>query len=330
MVKNFSKQINLVDAELSDIDLRPGPFCMSFNADLNALKASIEEFGVLNPPYLLKNSAGTFIVVAGYKRLLAVKELGWDHTLCIVLPGGFPHFKALLLNVKDNLAHRQFNNIEKVMLLKRLANYATKEELLKNYMPTLGIPQNKRMLELFLGLDKLEEIIKISVATEKISPKVAGLIGSIKRECDRLKINDLFTSLKWSFNQQWEVMQWILEIASREGRSINDILDEKEIKKILDNNKINKPQKVKVITKILKSKRFPSILRAETLFNEAVTNLPFPSGAKIAPPPFFEGVDYRLEVIFKDGEDLKGKLAEICKLSGLEKMTDFWKDVKDR
>lgn len=329
-MKNFSKQINLTDIKLSDIDLLPGPFCMSFNPDLNALKASIKEFGVLNPPYLLKNSAHTFTVVAGYKRLLSIKELGWDHTLCAVLPDGFPHFQALLLNMKDNLAHRQLNNIEKMMLLKRLAFYVTREELLQNYMTVLDISQNKRMLELFLGLDKLEEAIKISVAAEKISPKVAGLIGSIERKCDRLKIHNLFANLKWSFNQQWEIMQWILEIASREGRSINDILNEKEIKKILYNDKINKPQKVKAVIKILKSKRFPAMLKAETLFNEMVTNLSLPSGVKMTPPPFFEGVDYKLEVIFKDGKNLKNKLTEIRKLSGLEKVTDFWKDGKDR
>jgi ParB-like chromosome segregation protein Spo0J len=330
MKRSFSKQINLADVKLSDIDLLPGPSCMSFHPDLNTLKASIKEVGILNPPYLLKDPAGTFLVVAGYKRLLAAKELDGGHVLCAVLPDGFPHFQALLLNMKDNLSHRQLNNVEKMMLLKRLANYVTEEELLNNYMTLLGIPQNKRTLELLLGLDRLEETIKISIATEKISLKVAELTGMIERECDRLKINDLFATLKWSFNQQWEAMQWILEITGREGGSITDILNEKEIKKILDNDKINKPQKVKAIIKILKSRRFPSILRAETLFNEAVADLTLPSKAKITPPPFFEGTDYRLEVIFKDGENLKGKLAEICKLSGLEKVTDSWKDGPDK
>ena len=48
---------------VSDIDLKPGPFCMSFNFNLGPIKASIDKFGVLNPPYLIKNADNNFKVV---------------------------------------------------------------------------------------------------------------------------------------------------------------------------------------------------------------------------------------------------------------------------
>jgi len=44
---------SLVNVAISDIDLKPGPFCMSFNFNPEPLKGSIKEFGVINPPYLL-------------------------------------------------------------------------------------------------------------------------------------------------------------------------------------------------------------------------------------------------------------------------------------
>jgi len=44
---------SLVNVAISDIDLKSGPFCMSFNFNLEPLKGSIKEFGVINPPYLL-------------------------------------------------------------------------------------------------------------------------------------------------------------------------------------------------------------------------------------------------------------------------------------
>lgn len=314
---------------ISDIDLKPCPFCMSFHFSLEPLKASIDRFGVLNPPYLLKDSDSNFLVVAGYRRLLAARELGWPDIVCQILPDDFPPFEALLLNLNDNLAHRHLNSVEKGMILKRLTRFLKREEIVTSFMPILGIPSNRQTLELLLGLEELEESIRISVAMDRLSLRVAGLMGSIGID-DRLRINDLLTSLKWSFNKQWEATQWIIEIASREGRSIKEVVDEGEIIEILNNDRMNDPQKVKAIVKILKTRRFPSLLEAEKLFKKGLSKLHLPSGVKIIPPPFFEGIDYKLEIVFRKGEELKGKLEELSHVSKLEKITDFWKGMERR
>ena len=325
MKKNLLKS-SLVNIAISDIDLTPGPFCMSFHFNLEPLKASIEKYGVINPPYLLRNPDNNFLVVAGYARLMAVIELGWHDIACHVLPDSFSLFNALLFNLNDNLIHRQFNSIEKGMILQRLTHFISTEEIVTNFMPILGIPSNKQQLELFLGLDELEERIKISIAIEQLSIRVAGLLRHIDKN-DRLKINNLFTSLKWSFNQQWETIQWIKEIASREGCSINKIINSKDINEVLHNTTMNKPQKVKAIVRILKFRRFPSLSKAEKLFIKGVSNLSLPLGVKIIPPPFFEGTDYKLEVTFRKGEDLKKKLANLCNVPELKHIPDLWKGI---
>jgi ParB-like chromosome segregation protein Spo0J len=320
---------NLLRVEISDVDLTPGPFCMSFNFNLEPLQASINKFGVLNPPYLLKDSDSNFIVVAGYRRLWAVRELGWQDTVCQILPDDFPPFEALLLNLNDNLVHRQLNAIEKGMVLQRLTRFLKRQEIVANFMPMLHLPQSKETLELFLGLEELEETIRISVATERLSLRVAGLMSSMGKD-DRLKIKDLFTSLKWSFNQQWEAIQWITETASREGCSIKELLDEGEVTQVLKNDRMNNPQKVKAIVKTLKARRFPSLLEAERLFKKGLSNLALPSRVRIIPPSFFEGIDYRLEIAFSKGQELRAKLAELSHLAGLESVTDFWKGIAQR
>jgi len=53
MMKKKLLKNSLVNIAISDIDLKPGPFCMNFNFNLEPFKASIEKFGVINPPYLL-------------------------------------------------------------------------------------------------------------------------------------------------------------------------------------------------------------------------------------------------------------------------------------
>ena len=311
---------------VSDIDEKPGPFCMSFGFNLEPLKVSIEKFGLINSPYLLKSPDNHFMVVTGYRRLLAAKELGWIDIHCNVLPDNFSPFNALLLNLNDNLIHRQLNTIEKVMILQRLTHFITKEEIVANFMPILGIPSNKQQLELFLSIDELEESIKISIAMERLSTKVAGLMRDIEKK-DRLAINNLFTSLKWSFNQQWETMQWMKEIASREGCPMKEILDSKEIKETIKSTTLNKPQQVKAIVNILKSRRFPSLSKAEKSFHKGISNISLPLGVKIIPPPFFEGTDYRLEVTFRKGEDLKKKLDDLRNIPNLKNISDFWKGI---
>lgn len=308
---------------LSDIDVKPGPFCMSFGFNLEPLKVSIKKFGVINSPYLLRSTDNHFSVVSGYKRLLAVRELGWKDIVCHVLPDTFSLFNAFLFNLHDNLINRQLNAIEKGMVLQGLTRFLSTEEIVAGYMPMLGLPPNIRQLELFLNLEELEEKIKISIAIDQLSIKVADFMKNLS-SIDRLKIFNLFTSFKWSFNQQWEVIHWIKEIAGREGRSIAEIIDTQEIKRAINNTKMNRPQKVKAIVKILKTRRFPSLSTAEEFFNKQISSLSLPAGVTVIPPSFFEGTNYKLEVTFSNGENLKEKLAMLSILPGLEEITHVW------
>lgn len=314
---------------LSDIDLEPGLFCMSFSFSLEQLKASIEQFGVLNPPFLMKDSESHYTVVAGYRRLLAARELGWLDIVCQVLPDRFPPLEALLLNLYDNLIQRKMNEIEKGMVLQRLARFVEHEQIITQFMPMLDVPANRQTLGLFLGLEELEEPIRLSIAVQRLSLRVAGLMMNLGTG-DRLKINELFTTLKWSFNQQWEAIQWIMEIGSREGRSIEEVLNHREVTEILHSNRMSNPQKLKAIVKVLKKRRFPSVMRAEDEFRKGISALPLPKGVKITPPPFFEGIDYRVEIVFTKGKELREKLEKLSRLPGLDKITDFWKGPEYR
>jgi hypothetical protein len=313
-----------LEVEISDIDLNPGPFCMSFNFSLEQLKNSIERFGVLNAPYVMKGSESQYTVVTGYRRLLALRELGWRELLCHVLPANFPPLEALLLNLYDNIVHREMNEIEKAMVLERLNRYVKREVLMKEFMPVLGIPANRQNLDILLQVPKLEEQIRMSIATQRIPLRVAGLIMTLDSG-DRLKVNELFTALKLSFNQQWEVTQWIVEIASREGRPPKEVLEDDALTEVMNNSKMSTPIKSKTIIKILRKRRFPSLVKAESAFKKGVSRFSLPQGVKIIPPPFFEGEKYRLEIGFSQGEELKEKVERLFRLSGLEQVTDFWK-----
>ena len=324
MQKNQIKTVDLI-VSISDIDLRPdGPFRMSFDFNLEKLKMSIAKYGILNPPYIVKNLDDSFSVVAGYKRLLAAKELGWESAECKLLPEDFPLLDALMLNLDDNLLHRKLNIIEKAMVIEKMLPFLKKDKIITDYLALLDIPASKQNFELYLRLSELDEQIKVSIAKEILSLRVADLMQNIDRE-HRLSINDLIISLKFSFNQQLQLFQYLTEISSREGRSIKNILNGSEINKILTDKKTNAPQKGKAITTALKKRRFPSLSEAEMAFKRGLSRLSLPSGVNIIPPAFFEGVNYKLEIVFSNGKELTGKLNNLNRLSGLIEVTEFWK-----
>ena len=58
------------------IDEIPGPYCMSFGFDPDALALSIEKIGLVHPLIITKsNNDNKYKIVAGYRRLIALKKL---------------------------------------------------------------------------------------------------------------------------------------------------------------------------------------------------------------------------------------------------------------
>jgi len=323
-IKAHNVRINIPEVNL----LPDGPFCMSFDFDLEILKKSISKYGIINPPYLIKNLDNSYSVVTGYKRLLAAHELGWKGAECNVLPDSFTEHDALLFNLDDNLLHREFNSIEKAMILDRLVNFLKKEEIIEKYLPLLTIPANRHSLLLYLNLNMLEEIVKVSVARNAVSLKVAGLMANIDRE-SRLGISSLFNSLKFSINQQVQLFQYLEEISRREGKVITDIINSSDVQEIVADTNMNKPQKVKAITAVLKNRRFPLLSEAHKAFKNGLDRLSLPSGVNVISPPFFEGVNYRLEIDFSRGEELTDKINKLHKLAELSEVPNFWKGRGD-
>src|SRR4030042_1848982 len=104
--------------DLDEMEEGPGPYTMSYGFNLDVLCESIRKVGLLNPPLVARNEKGRFDIVAGYRRILALKALGESKVLCkevtSVLPSPLERF---LVNFYENVALRKFNEIEKAMIL---------------------------------------------------------------------------------------------------------------------------------------------------------------------------------------------------------------------
>ena len=315
-----------VPMALKQINQSPGPYCMSFGFDLKPLVRSIEKFSLINSPIVTKDREGRVEVVAGYRRILALNHLQWEEIPCRDLSHlGYSHEELLLLNLHDNLATRPLNAVEKGMVLSRLAPYVSRDQILRDFMPLLDLPCHGPTLEMFWGLEKLEQPIKKSLVNKSISIQTAKAFVHMDPE-SRTTLFKWIAGVGLNANQQSQFITYIADISIKEQKRISQLFQEKEILDILNNLNTNKPQKAKMLLNFLRSRRFPLLTRNEKRFREKTTGLGLPDGVTISHPPFFEDPDYRLEIFFKNGKTLREKINALDKLEGLASLGDPWKE----
>jgi len=307
----------------------PGPYCMSFGFDIRPLVQSIDRVGLVNCPLLIENKNAELTVIVGYRRIHALRTLGWDRIPCGILSESeVSPLECLLLNLYDNLATRKLNEVEKGMTLKRLYSQVPRKEMLEVYMPLLELPSHEPTLLFFIKLEQeLDTGIKEYLVQKKISLQTAKML--LKMESDeRSHVFNLISNIKFNTNQQTQLIDNIIDLSGIENKPYHELLNEPSLKGIVLNKQWNNPQKAKAILKFLRDRRFPSLVKAEKAFKKKVSSLDLPKSASISAPPYFEEPHYRLEVLFREGKELRETINRLSLAEGLDELGDPWeKDV---
>ncbi|MFH1630278.1 MAG: ParB N-terminal domain-containing protein [Pseudomonadota bacterium] len=310
---------------LKDIDDSPGPCCMSFGFDLTPLIQSIENVDLINPPILRKDNQGNITIIAGYRRIKAMKSLKRGRAACRILSGrDISPLKCLQLNLYDNLSIRTLNQVEKAMILTRLSSLVSRDETMAYYMPLLGLPSNEETLLFFLRVERdLGKTEKEFLAQGRLSLQATKMLLEVD-EASRSAILGFLSDIKLNTNQQTQYIDYLIDLAHIECKSIPQILGEKVLTGICSDTHMNGPQKGRAILRNLRARRNPSLVSAEKRFNKTLSGLNLPVGVQVNAPPYFEGTDYRLEVLFKEGKDLRKKLQVLYQSEGLSNLGNPW------
>ena len=324
MIDKNNIYLTPVQVDIREINSEPGPFSMSFEFDLADLLNSIEKIGILNPPFVIKGRSETMEIVTGFRRIHALKKLGWDSVACIDLSNaGYSDLELLLLNLHENLTIREFNDVEKSMVLIRLLRYMPRDDIEKMYVKILKI--NKPAdLDLLVRVDKFDPAVKKSIADRKISLSVAGILSGMDSNT-RILLGSLLTHLNLSINYQVQLIDYLIDISHAKQTFISDLLNSNEIKAVLEDENINIPQKAKSFMNTLRNMRYPVISQAEKDFHVTIARIPLPKGVRIKHPPFFEAPGFTAEISFQDGTDLRSKTRLIAEQSEIENIKVPWK-----
>ena len=298
---------------LKTISLRDTTFLLSYGYNLNPIRQSIKQIGVLNPPILRKRHNAAHQIICGYKRIRILKELGVISCPCILVPAKTGDKESLLLSLYDNTSHRELNVVEKSMAIDKLKHYYSEEEIVHRFLPLLALHPHLTQLKIIEPLSTLEKEAKDALIEGRISEQTALLFSQTDRETRKVLFKFL-SDLRLSVSSQAEVLEYISEIAARENLPVKKVVCASELQSLLGNKKWSQPQKGEAIRTYLRERRYPQFAAKEKKFKHDLTQLGLSSRIRLTPPPFFEGNRYQLTVNFEDLEELRKRLRELKSL----------------
>jgi ParB family chromosome partitioning protein len=312
----ISGPINLALCEIAAGDTR---FRISEAPPPARLISSIRAVGLLQPP-LVARRGGTWVIVSGWKRVLACRALGM-RTIPVTCLEAATDREALLVAVRENGAFRDFSPMESAAILARLLSFdMPASEVRSVVMPLLGIPPTEAYLGLYRKLARFSPAVRGAMADHNLGFPVLRLLAEFHaRDADAV----LPLLLPLGQNKQKEILDHLREIGRKKRMSARRILALPSIVDILGSTKWPDIQKSERVRRELRRIRYPRLSSWEDEFRAAVRELGWPAEIGIEPAPFFETDDMTATFRFRNSREFAaraGKLREIANRRSLEKL----------
>ena len=322
------KKLNMIlkEIELNSINFSDDEFLISYPLKYDNVKESIEKIGLINPPILYVGDAymrplrlNKFKIVSGFKRVFALRDLNRKKISCFIISNNYTAIELLQLLIFDNSLIRQFNPIEKSIIINKLSKYVSRDTIINKYFKHLGLEPSKKLYALYESLISLEDDIKLAIANNELSERSgANLLGFSKK--DRLALFDFLVQLKPSVSKQNEIIELVFEISKRENISVKNVIRAGEIDTIFSNQKLLIPQKLERVREYLKKRRFPQLTKLEEEFESLKKSIGISQDMKFYPPTFFEGNNYEMHLSFSKISQLKKQITILNKMIDSEEL----------
>jgi hypothetical protein len=292
------------------------------------LVESIRSAGLVNDPILIAHSGG-FRIVSGFKRIAALRQLGFTNISARLLPPGTPAENCIRIAIVDNSSQRSLNLVEQANAVRLLAEFLTNSQTLADAACSVGLSVNPGMVEKLKRLAGMEDALKAGVLDGSIALPVAIQLEEMRDPAAVQALGTLLKGLGLSLNRQRELLEWVVSICRRDDISVPQLLASPEIVHCLKDADMDRRRKGELIRKYLKTSRYPTIQAHEKRFDEIVKRLELAKGAFLTAPPHFENPAYSLRFEFSSPRDLRDKLKEFEKIINSNILEFLWGDPAD-
>ena len=300
---------------LQQIDLSDDTFSVNYLPDLEKLRSSIEEIGLIQPVLLKKKSDG-YQIICGFRRISVMKELGKSEIESKVFEEKeMDEFQLFSLCLHENLTTRGFNAVEKAIALDKLTHcfQIDPAAVIKTFLPFFSLEPNEKILNTYLSLARMEDEIKTYVLKEEVSRSNIRRLSTLTPD-NRMAVLSLISPLKLGENRLREILTLLEEISRRNQYKEKDIVQRPEIQAVLSQKELTPSQKTERIKKVLTDLRYPKLNQMEKAFEKRRKDLNLPSNISLHHPPFFEGKRLRVEFQFETKEEYQGILSALSVL----------------
>lgn len=304
---------------LGEIDLSDETFSVNFMPDLERLRSSIMELGLIQPVLLREKSDG-YQVICGFRRISIFREFkNPDIEARVFSEKEGDDFSLFSLSLHENLTTRGLNTVEKAIVLKRLVHdfNVNRTVVIKTYLPLLSLETHEKILNTFLSLVRMEDEIKKYILKEEVSRSNIRILSTFTSK-DRTAILRLISPLKMSENRLREVMTLLEEISRRERCAVQEVVDRREIEAILSEKETSPSQKTERVKKVLMDYRYPRMSRIEERFERKKRELNLPPNVSLHHPPFFEGRGLKIEFQFETMDEYRSVISSLSLLDKTE------------
>ena len=316
---------------LQQIDLSDETFSVNFMPDLQRLRSSIEERGLIQP-VLLREKGDRYQIVCGFRRISVFRESGNSEIEARVLKEReMDDLGLFCVSLHENLTTRGFNTLEKAIALDKLVHYFQIDPivLIKTFLPLFSLEPHEKILKTYLSLARMENEVKSYILEEEVSRSNIRILSHFNSE-DRMALLPLFSSLKLGENRLREMLTLLEEISQRDQIRVKDIIHRPEIQAILSQKEFTPSQKTELVKKVLIDFRYPRMRQMEKGFEKKRRDLKLPPHLSLHHQPFFEGGGLRIEFQFETMEEFRSILSSLSVLPEKKEFQEMFEVGKDQ
>lgn len=308
--------MRLETIRLGRIRIRDQRFRISFFFDVDALAGSIARFGLLNPPLVRPVGRG-FVLISGWKRVLACRRAGMAE-ICAIVTDETDDLKVFRAAVEENRTHRALSLTEKAEILKKLRTFGLGEgDLIREIMPRLEVPATPAHLRTLGRLALARRDVRRYVHARSIPfPVLESLLKF--GDSDRTRLLPILCFL--GQNKQREVLDDLWGVCRRDGFTVRRLLGSGEIGRALRSEALPQLQRAERARRLLRQRRYPALSARQGAFEVAFRKLKMPGEITVQPSPYFEDENVSLCLRFKSPAELRDRLK---KIEGLASQPDF-------
>jgi len=303
---------------LEDCDLDDTTYSIPCFADLEPLKKSISVVGIIHRPLVQKDQKRKWIPVLGRRRLLAALELGFNVIEADILEDSYSIAVGYEVAFWDNISHRQFEAPTKAVVVCRMVQLFSREEVAARFLPALGIPPYGPRIEALCRIAMLGHDIHSLMALGRLNEKTALLLTYLAPD-ERRVITDLIKRLSPNMNKSAELIASMLDLARYRGCPVQEVLNAPEIKEFLGvTGSSSCSAMTDTLRSVLRNLRYPDLCLAEARFSEWLMAQGLPRNINVRPTQAFEDTSCIVEIRVESSEKATDLIGKIMGIEGTE------------